>query len=64
MYEKKVGDDFGETELVDYVKMPVAPNDDLTYTAGTEITDIGVLWLEVEDTDGGYTPEASLYENW
>lgn len=64
MYEKKVGDAFTETELTDYVKMPVAPNEDLTYTAGTEITEIGVLWLEVDDADGGYTPDAALYATW
>ena len=53
MYEKKVGDAFTETELTDYVKMPVAPNEDLTYTAGTQITETGELWLQVEDADGG-----------
>ena len=64
MYEKKVGDAFTETELTDYVKMPVAPNEDLTYTAGTQITETGELWLQVEDADGGYTPDPALYAAW
>jgi len=64
MYEKKPGDAFTEDQLTDYVKMPVAPNSDLTYTAGTEITEIGTLWLDVTDDDGGYTPDTTLTADW
>lgn len=56
---------FGADELANYMKMPV-PTAGLTYVAGTDITPVGTLWLEVTyGTDvADFEPAATVTADW
>ena len=62
-----VGATFDQTMLEEYIKFPRDVNADVTYTAGTTVTDDGVLWLGVSaagDVGGDYGPTAEEIEGW
>ena len=68
MKELVPGSAFTQTDLTDYIKMPVSPVTGGTYTAGTVVTSIGTLWLQRTGTiagdDGDYGPKAGSYSEW
>jgi prepilin-type N-terminal cleavage/methylation domain-containing protein len=58
---------FTTTELADYIKLPVAPNTDITYTPGATVTAVGTLWLgpnAAGDEGGAYGPAIGATSDW
>jgi prepilin-type N-terminal cleavage/methylation domain-containing protein len=67
MNQKTEADAFTVTELVDFIKMPVPPVSDVTYTPTGIIGAPGALWLgpNAAGAEGGdYGPELGATSDW